>query len=61
VLVEPPIEVLLGFLDLVEDQFQGRFHGAKGSTESGKVIVVDLVGFQREESVEGSGFGSRKG
>jgi hypothetical protein len=44
--VEPAIEVVLGLLDLLEDDLQLRIHGAEGTTEAGEVVVVDFVGFQ---------------
>jgi hypothetical protein len=54
VLVEPAIEVLLGLLNLLEDQLEVWIHGPKGSLEAREVVVVDLVGFQRGD---GGGIG----
>lgn len=45
--VESAVEVVLGLLDLLQDELQLWIHGTEGTTEASEVVVVNLVGFQR--------------
>jgi len=44
VLIEPTIEVILRFLDFLQNQLEGRIHGAEGSLETGEVWMREIGG-----------------